>query len=108
MTAPDGFPLALVGLWSRWSRPGGEPVVTFTIVTTTANEDVAPLHDRMPALLSREEWGSWLDRRSSDVNRLCGALRLSAAGSLVPRPVSRRVSRRVTDARNDHPALLSA
>ena len=104
MTAPDGFPLALAGVWSRWSRPGGEPVVTFTIVTTAANEDVAPLHDRMPALLSREEWGSWLHRRSSDLNGLSAMLRPSPAGSLVPRPVSRRVN----DARNDDPALLSA
>ncbi len=54
LTAPDGFPLAMAG-WSRWSRPGADPVVTFAIITTAANEDVAPLHDRMPVLIRQEE-----------------------------------------------------
>ncbi len=74
------------------------------IITTAANEDVAPLHDRMPALLRREEWGSWLDRRGRDPDRLRPLLEPSPSGSLVPRAVSRRVN----DARNDDPALLSA
>ncbi|HSH62225.1 MAG TPA: SOS response-associated peptidase [Acidimicrobiales bacterium] len=103
LTRPDGFPLAMAGLWSRWSLDGGETVVTFTIVTTAANEDVAPLHDRMPALLTRENWDSWLDRRAQDAGRLCALLAPSLTGSLVHRPVSRRVN----DARNDDATLLS-
>ena len=103
LTAPDGFPLAMAGLWSRWSGAGGEPVVTFAIITTAANEDVAPLHDRMPALLRREEWGAWLDRRGQDMDRLSSLLAPAPIGSLVPRPVSRRLN----DARNDDPALLA-
>jgi len=102
LTRPDGFPLAMAGLWSRWSRDGGESVVTFTIITTAANEDVAPLHDRMPALLRRAAWGSWLDPHGWDAARLCELLGPSPTGSLV----SRRVSRRMNDARNDDPALL--
>ncbi|MDQ3573763.1 MAG: SOS response-associated peptidase [Actinomycetota bacterium] len=104
LTAPDGFPLAMAGLWSRWSRAGAEPVVTFTIITTAANEDVAQLHDRMPALLRPEEWDSWLDRRGGELDRLSPLLAPFPTGSLVSRPVSRRVN----DARNDDPALLSA
>ncbi len=104
LTAPDGFPLAMAGLWSRWSRAAGESVVTFTIITTAANEDVVPLHDRMPALLRREDWSSWLDPRGRSVDRLCALLGPSPTGSLVSRPVNRRVN----DARNDDPALLSA
>jgi putative SOS response-associated peptidase YedK len=104
LTAPDGFPLAMAGLWSRWSRAGGESVVTFTIITAAANEDVVPLHDRMPALVRRVDWGLWLDPRGQDVDRLCALLAPSPTGSLVSRPVSRRVN----DARNDDPALLFA
>jgi putative SOS response-associated peptidase YedK len=104
LSAPDGFPLTMAGVWSRWSRPGAEPVVTFTIITTAANDDVAPLHDRMPALVRRADWGSWLDRRSRDVDRLAASLDPSPTGSLVPRPVSRLVN----DARNDDPVLLSS
>ena len=104
LTAPDGFPLAMAGLWSRWSRAGAEPVVTFTIITTAANEDVAPLHDRMPVILRPADWNSWLDRRGRDVDRLNASLGPAPTGSLVPRPVSRLVN----DARNDDPAFLSA
>jgi len=104
LTARDGFPLAMAGLWSRWSRPDAEPVVTFTIITTAANNDVAPIHDRMPALVRRVDWGSWLDRRSRDVDRLAASLGPSPTGSLVLRPVNRLVN----DARNDDAALLSA
>ncbi len=103
LTAPDGFPLAMAGLWSRWSGSGGEPVVTFAIITTAANEDVAPLHDRMPALIRRKDWGPWLDRRGRDLDRLSRLLSPSPRGSLVPRPVSRHLN----NARNDNPALLS-
>jgi len=104
LTAPDGFPLAMAGLWSRWSQSGAEPAVTFTIITTAANEDVTPLHDRMPALLTRKDWGRWLDRRSRQVDKLTALLAPSPPASLISRPVSRRVN----DARNDDPALLSA
>jgi putative SOS response-associated peptidase YedK len=103
LTAPDGFPLAMAGLWSRWSRRTDQAVVTFTIITTAANQDVAPLHDRMPVLLAAEHWAPWLDRRATDVDRLTALLVPAPAGSLVARPVDRRVN----DARNDDPALLS-
>ena len=78
--------------------------MTFAIITAAANEDVAPLHDRMPALLRPEEWGPWLDRRGQDMDRLSPLLAPAPIGSLVPRPVSCRVN----DARNDDLALLSA
>ena len=86
LTAPDGFPLAMAGLWSRWSRPGADPVVSFAIITTAANEDVAPLHDRMPALLKRDDWRPWLDRRR-DIDDLSAA---DAVPKRLPPPTSRQ------------------
>ncbi len=104
LTAPDGLPLALAGLWSRWSGASSQPLVTFTMVTTAANEDVAPLHDRMPALLQRRDWATWLDRTNADLTTKLQLLVPAPAGSLV----GRKVSRRVNDARNDGRELLSA
>lgn len=66
----DGEPLAFAGLWERW-RPrtgegegGGEPLHTFTLLTTAASEWMKPLHHRMPVILEPEEWADWLDEEA--------------------------------------------
>ena len=55
--APDGGgPLVLAGLWDRWvARSTATRLVTVTIVTVAANDDVGRLHDRMPAVLASDE-----------------------------------------------------
>jgi len=60
---PQDRPLfGLAGLWERWFDPStGEPVQTYTIVTTAADERLAPLHDRMPVIVRPERYDSWLD-----------------------------------------------
>jgi putative SOS response-associated peptidase YedK len=104
LAAPDGSPLAFAGLWSRWSGPEGEPLVTFAIVTAAANADVSGLHDRMPVLLRPEQWDTWLSPSSGGAGEVVDLLVPAPAGSLVVRPVSRRVN----NVRNDDPELLSA
>jgi putative SOS response-associated peptidase YedK len=47
----NGSPMCFAGLWEQWKSPEEENFLeTFTILTTVANELVAPLHDRMPVL----------------------------------------------------------
>ena len=61
----DGRPLALAGLWAGWKDPATETVRrTFTIITTTPNEAMADLHDRMPVDLPDDAWDRWLIRPS--------------------------------------------
>jgi putative SOS response-associated peptidase YedK len=60
----------LAGLWEKWEQ--GETVLeTFTIITTTANELVAEIHDkkRMPVIIVPENYERWL-RSTGDVNDL--------------------------------------
>ena len=65
--SPDGNPLAVAGLWDRWDRSGdGYAVETFTVITTAANGLMAPIHDRMPAILAKSDWDAWLDPEMSD------------------------------------------
>ncbi len=61
----DGTPMALAGLWERWSR-GPEPLETFTILTTTPNHLLRPIHDRMPVILAPDDWQRWLDPDQQD------------------------------------------
>ena len=63
-TLPDERPFAMAGLWERWLGADGSEIETMAIVTVDANADVAPVHERMPALLRREHWQAWLDVRS--------------------------------------------
>jgi putative SOS response-associated peptidase YedK len=49
-TMTDGKPFAFAGLWESWKRDG-EPVESFTIVTTHANELLATYHRRMPVIV---------------------------------------------------------
>jgi putative SOS response-associated peptidase YedK len=55
-----GEPFAFAGLWENWRDPSGQPVRTFTIITTEPNDLVAPIHNRMPAILLPEAEASWL------------------------------------------------
>src|SRR6478736_5044359 len=69
----DGRPLALAGLWAGWRDPAADAVVrTFTIVTTTPNDQLADLHDRMPVVLPDDAWERWLDPHPMQPDELHG------------------------------------
>ena len=49
----DGSPFGIAGLWENWKdSDSGEWIRTFAVITTDANELVAGIHDRMPAILA--------------------------------------------------------
>ena len=57
----DRSPFGLAGIWENWKDPeSGAWVRTFAIITTPANELVAEIHDRMPAILRPEDYDRWL------------------------------------------------
>jgi putative SOS response-associated peptidase YedK len=84
VTLPGRELIAFAGLWERWRPSGGEPVETFTIVTTDANEQVARIHDRMPVILPREAIDAWLTAPGAEACALLkpwtGPLELRAVG----------------------------
>jgi putative SOS response-associated peptidase YedK len=53
-------PMTFAGLWDQWKPKDGEPVRSCTIITTEANDMMAPIHDRMPVILGAEDWAAWL------------------------------------------------
>ena len=55
----DGAPVAFAGIWSTSHTPDG-PVDACAIITCAANELTAPIHDRMPVILSPDQYGLWL------------------------------------------------
>jgi putative SOS response-associated peptidase YedK len=59
---PDGAPFTFAGLWERWRQPDGTDLHSCTILTTTPNALVAPIHDRMPVIIAPADRDRWLDR----------------------------------------------
>jgi putative SOS response-associated peptidase YedK len=105
----DRRPFAFAGLWSSWRDPqalqnGGkaEPVETFTILTTSANDLIRPLHDRMPVIIDPDRFALWLDPAVEDAARLAPLLApISPEGwETVP------VSRSVNSPANDEPGCV--
>jgi len=52
--------MAMAGIWSTYNRDGNEKIHTCAIVTTSANEQMAMIHGRMPVLLEKEQINDWL------------------------------------------------
>lgn len=89
-SSKNGAPLALAGLWESWKAPDGSIVRTTCIITTAANELMAPVHDRMPVIVGDTDWQRWLVSPTAEVADL---IRPYAGTDLQAWPVDRRVSR---------------
>jgi putative SOS response-associated peptidase YedK len=86
-----GAPFAFAGLYDRWRAPGGEMVMTYTIITTEPNSLIARVHDRMPAILRMDDENPWLDRKT-DTLQLSGMLAPFPADAMEAWEVSPRVN----------------
>ena len=66
ITLTSDAPFAFAGLWETWKDPEGELIKSCTIITTSANERLSPIHDRMPVILPQEQESFWLDQEVED------------------------------------------
>lgn len=88
----DGELFAFAGLWEEWKQADGTPLRTCTIITTSPNAVLQPIHDRMPAILLPEDEAKWLQVA---LNKSAEAIRLLhpyPAELLEAYPVDRRVN----------------
>lgn len=88
----DGELFAFAGLWEEWKQADGTPLRTCTIVTVAPNELMAPIHNRMPALLRPEDEAAWLDVAHSKASEALAFLQPYPAEWLEAFPVSRQVN----------------
>jgi putative SOS response-associated peptidase YedK len=92
----DGAPFAFAGLWEQWRQEDGQTLLSCAIVTTTANEVVRSVHDRMPVILDPEQYETWLRQGGTEM------LRPYAVDRLISRPINPLVN----SPRNDSPECL--
>jgi putative SOS response-associated peptidase YedK len=100
----SGEPFALAGLWDTWynpahrnssnnspNKPDAGLLHTCTIITTTPNSLIAPLHHRMAVILHPQEEDLWL-REDVPPEELLALLKPFPDEQMIAIPVSKRVN----------------
>jgi putative SOS response-associated peptidase YedK len=88
----DEKPFAFAGLWDRWESPDGSTVLSCTIITTSPNEMMSQIHNRMPVILKPADYLLWLETGEQPANRLQALLKPYPADEMKAFAVSHRVN----------------
>lgn len=84
--------LGVAGLWEYWKRPDGQIIKSCTIITTVANTKMALIHDRMPVILTANNFEAWLDIDYFCQDELKRLLKPYSGDDLSYYPVSQKVN----------------
>ncbi len=98
----SGQPFAFAGLWSSWRAPDQQPILSCTIITTTPNELLQQIHNRMPVILAREACELWLHPGKQSPDQLDPWLKPYPASQMTAYPVSTLVN----NPRHDSPDCI--
>ncbi len=99
---PARQPFGFAGLWEHWETGDGSVLESCTIITTDANADMQPIHNRMPVILSPGDYDLWLDPDLQDGQAVRSLLNPGIPGEIARYPVSTVVN----NARHDSPDCL--
>jgi putative SOS response-associated peptidase YedK len=103
LTADDGELWGLAGLYDLTHDEENGAAGSFTIITTGANPLVAPLHERMPAILRRADEEEWVSRDITDPHQIERLLRPYPEDEMRLYPVSTAVN----NTRHNGPELIA-
>ena len=92
---------SMAGIWDQWISPDGEIIRSFSILTTTPNELMSSIHDRMPVILSPEDEQKWLDKPSRE--ELLELLKPYPVEKMKAHPISKLVN----SPKNDNKEIIS-
>ncbi|MDA0988755.1 MAG: SOS response-associated peptidase [Chloroflexi bacterium] len=99
----SGEPFGFAGLWETWKSVDGEPVQSCTIMTTSSNELMEPIHNRMPVILPKGAESIWLDQGQRDKDTLASLLIPYASTEMEVYPVSTLIN----SPKNDVPDIIA-
>lgn len=98
----DESPFVFAGLWEHWRSADGVVLETCSLITTTPNDAVRAIHDRMPVILRGTTIDPWLDPAIVEPAKLTPLLVPLPDGAMKATPVSPRVN----NVRHDGPECL--
>ncbi|PPK76760.1 putative SOS response-associated peptidase YedK [Methylobacter tundripaludum] len=87
---PDNALFAFGGLWEHWEQDQ-ETVYSCTIITTVANDKIAPIHNRMPIIIAPDDYNRWLDKKTAIIP-IADFLAADAYRNMQITPISTRVN----------------
>jgi len=93
----EGELFAFAGLWDGWKDASGQWVKTCSILTTTPNAVTSAIHDRMPVILSPDDYDVWLDPGMTNVQVISELLKPYDAKAMRCYPVSTRINHVAND-----------
>lgn len=85
--------IAFAGLYESWKDAEGKQLKTYTIITTQADSLLAPIHNRMPVIIKKENEDKWLDKEVQDPQLLMPLIKPASASNLECYPVSKLVNK---------------
>jgi len=98
----DGGIFSMAGLYDIWTNPEGKKISTCTIITTTPNQLMENIHDRMPVILRAEDEEEWLSRENQETPSIIKLLKPYSAAKMRAYPVAATVG----NVRNDDSELI--
>lgn len=106
---PVDGPLTMAGLYEYWRDPAADPddplawVISCTIITTSASDDLGHIHDRMPVQVRPDDRAAWLDPALTDSAQALALTHIPDPGEMTAYAVSTAVN----SVRNDGPELVA-
>ena len=88
----DQGPFAFAGLWETWISPEGDPLNSACILTTSPNQTIKPIHNRMPVILHPADYQRWLDPQEVKPDALQDLLKPFPDDQMISYPVSTYVN----------------
>lgn len=90
---PDHEPFGMAGIWETWLDPDGTEIDTLAILTSATNRTLAPLHNRMPVVVSPGNFDRWLTTPPEKAGDLVDLLMPGSEDLFTAHPVDARVGR---------------
>lgn len=97
LTRADRRPMAFAGLYDRWRDRDDSWIDSYAVLTTRPNTLLEPIHDRMPVILARQAWATWLDPSIDDPELLRPLFEPFPAEEMAAVPVDRFVNKVAND-----------
>jgi putative SOS response-associated peptidase YedK len=104
ITMKDQSPFGFAGLWEIWNSPEGDSIRSACILTTSPNEIVKPIHERMPVILPPDSYQVWLTEGEVQPTELQPLMKPYPADSMQAYPVSTYVN----SPKNNSPQCIQA